>query len=118
MRSGITRLNAARQTAELYQEDLIPIRERIVVETQKHVNYMLLGVFQLLQAKRDEVNAYREYLEALRDYWIAFAELERAVGGNLQISGASAASAFSSVPATEKEVPETPPQHHHGGEAP
>jgi cobalt-zinc-cadmium efflux system outer membrane protein len=84
VRSGITRLKAARQTAELYQQDLLPIHERIVAETQKHVNYMLLGVFQLLQAKRDEVNAYREYLEALRDYWIAFAELERAVGGTLQ----------------------------------
>ncbi len=118
VRSGITRLKAARQTAELYQKDLIPIRERIVAETQKHVNYMLLGVFQLLQAKRDEVNAHREYLEALRDYWIAFAELERAVGGKLQISEASAAPASSSVPATKKEVSETPHQHHHGGETP
>jgi len=116
VRSGITRLNAARQTAELYREDLIPIRERIVAETQKHVNYMLLGVFQLLQAKRDEVHAYREYLEALRDYWIAYAALERTVGGKLQLPEATAAPASSSVPSTEKEIPEAPHQHHHGGE--
>ena len=99
VRSGITRLKAARQTAELYQNDLIPIRARIVAETQKHVNYMLLGVFQLLQAKREEVNASREHLEALREYWIAVAELERAVGGKLKVH-------------------EPPQQHHHGGNAP
>ena len=113
VRTDIARLKAARQTAELYRDSLIPIRERIVAETQKHVNYMLLGVFQLLQAKRDEVNASREYLEALRDYWIAFAELERAVGGKLSLSEANAAAAPS-----EQEVPGTPQQHHHGGETP
>jgi outer membrane protein TolC len=29
------------------------------------------------------VNAGREYVEALRDYWVARAELEKAVGGSL-----------------------------------
>ena len=118
VRVDITRLKAARQTVELYQQDLIPVRERIVTETQKHVNYMLLGVFQLLQAKREEVNAYREYLEALRDYWIAFAELERAVGGKLQIPEVSATPVSSSVPSDEKKNSETSHQHHHGGDAP
>ncbi|MBI1991963.1 MAG: TolC family protein [Candidatus Omnitrophica bacterium] len=116
VRADITRLKAARQTAELYRDHLIPIRERIVAETQKHVNYMLLGVFQLLQAKRDEVNASREYLEALRDYWIAVAELERAVGGRLPLPEEGAAS--SAVQSPEQEVPGTPQQHHHGGETP
>ncbi len=116
VRADITRLKAARQTAELYRDSLIPIRERIVAETQKHVNYMLLGVFQLLQAKRDEVNASREYLEALREYWIAFAELERAVGGKLPIPEGSAAPPVVE-PATQA-GPETSHQHHDGGEAP
>ena len=116
VRSGITRLKAARQTAEWYQQDLIPTRERIVAETQKHVNYMLLGVFQLLQAKRDEVNADREHVEALRDYWIAFAELERAVGGRLPLPEEGAAS--SAVQSPEQEVPGTPHQHRYGGETP
>lgn len=42
---------------------------------------MLAGVFQLLQAKQDEINTHREYVEAQRDYWIARAELENALGG-------------------------------------
>jgi cobalt-zinc-cadmium efflux system outer membrane protein len=44
---------------------------------------MLLGVYQLLLAKQAEVNAYREYIEAVRDYWIARSELEHALGGRL-----------------------------------
>jgi cobalt-zinc-cadmium efflux system outer membrane protein len=44
---------------------------------------MLLGVFQLLQARREQITAYRDYLDTVRDYWITRAELERATGGSL-----------------------------------
>ena len=44
---------------------------------------MLLGVFQLLQARREQIEGYRSYLETVRDYWITRAELERATGGSL-----------------------------------
>ena len=44
---------------------------------------MLLGVYQLIFAKQGEFNVYREYIEALRDYWIARSDLERAVGTRL-----------------------------------
>ena len=44
---------------------------------------MLLGVFQLLQARRDQIEAYQAYLDTVRDYWITRAELERASGGSL-----------------------------------
>ena len=40
---------------------------------------MLLGVYQLLAAKQSEVNAYREAIEAARDYWLARVDLERTV---------------------------------------
>ena len=51
--------------------------------SQQHYDAMLLGVYQLLMAKQSEVNAYREYIEAVRDYWMARADLERATGGRL-----------------------------------
>jgi len=44
---------------------------------------MLLGVFQLLLARREQIDAYRDYLDSVRDYWIARADLERAAGGSL-----------------------------------
>jgi cobalt-zinc-cadmium efflux system outer membrane protein len=44
---------------------------------------MFLGLFQLLAVKQAEIDARRGYLEALRDYWVAHAELARTVGGRL-----------------------------------
>ena len=49
--------------------------------TRRHPRFPLVD---LLRAKQDEVNAGREYIEALRDYWVARAELEKAVGGSLE----------------------------------
>jgi uncharacterized membrane protein len=42
---------------------------------------MQKGTFELIAAKEQELNTEREYAEAWRDYWIARAELEKAVGG-------------------------------------
>ncbi len=77
------RLLHHRDLAAHYRDVLVPLRERIVTETQLHYNFMLVGAFDLLLAKRDEVEAYREYVETVRDYWIARADLEHAVGGRL-----------------------------------
>ena len=44
---------------------------------------MAMPVFALLQAKQAEIDAAHMYLDALRDYWSARAELERATGGML-----------------------------------
>jgi len=40
-------------------------------------------VFELIQAKRQEYDAYQSYLEAIRDYWLARTDLMRAVGARL-----------------------------------
>jgi cobalt-zinc-cadmium efflux system outer membrane protein len=44
---------------------------------------MLKSPYDLLLAKQNEILAERGYIGALRDYWIARADLERAVGGRL-----------------------------------
>jgi len=44
---------------------------------------MLTGVFQLLQAREDQVDAQRQFIESVRDYWTARVDLERAIGGRL-----------------------------------
>jgi len=62
---------------------LIPARETVVERSQQEQNFMLIGVFELIQAKTQEYNAYQGYLEAIRDYWLARIELMRVVGGRL-----------------------------------
>ena len=44
---------------------------------------MLMGAYELLLAKQSEIGAYRDDIDAVRDYWIARSDLERAVGGRL-----------------------------------
>jgi outer membrane protein, heavy metal efflux system len=83
VRASRVRVATARGVVEEYGKGLVPLRESIVRFSQQQYDAMLLGVFQLIQAKQNEFDAYREYIEALRDYWIARSDLERAVGTRL-----------------------------------
>jgi cobalt-zinc-cadmium efflux system outer membrane protein len=83
IRGTLTRLIATRDQALYFKTVLLPIRERIVNETQLQFNAMNVGIFQLLQAKRDQVEAARSYVEALRQYWLARAELNQLMAGRL-----------------------------------
>jgi cobalt-zinc-cadmium efflux system outer membrane protein len=77
---------AAKARAGHYRQSLIPLREAIVARTQEEVNFMLQGQFQLLLVKQQEYDAYRGYLEAVLDYWLARVELTREVGAPLPSS--------------------------------
>ena len=80
-------LFAARDAAEYYEKVLLPQRQRVLRETLLHYNAMQKSSYELLAAKEREQIAERGYVEALRDYWIARAELEKAVGGRLSGEG-------------------------------
>ncbi len=82
-RAAATGLMAARDRAVFYRDTLLPLRAKILHETQLGYNAMGLGIFQLLQAKRDQVETGRAYVEALRDYWIARAEVEQLLAGRV-----------------------------------
>ena len=76
-------LLASRAAAEHYTKILLPQRQKILRDTLLHYNAMQKSSYELLAAKERELIAERGYVGALRDYWIARAELERAVGGRL-----------------------------------
>lgn len=84
VRAAQERMFAARGLAQRFQKITLPLRERIVQESQLHYNAMQIGPFQLLLAKQAQVDAGRQYIETLRDYWVARADLEHAVGGRLE----------------------------------
>ncbi len=83
VRDARNRLLATRAAIEDYRRALLPLREKIVALSQEQYNAMLLGVYQLISAKQSETNTYREYIEMVRDYWIARADLEYAIGTRL-----------------------------------
>lgn len=81
----------ARARIEELKGSLLPLREEIVRRAQEQVNYMLIGVFDLLRFRQQEYDAYAAYLEAVRDYWLAQSDLVRAVGAPLpRMAGAGA----------------------------
>ncbi len=99
-------LLAARAAAEYYAKTLLPQRQKILRETLLHYNAMQKSGYEVLAAKEREQLAERGYVEALRDYWIASAELEHAVGGRLTGDVPPAASPM-------KMDSNAPAEHHH-----
>ncbi|AKU94948.1 Copper tolerance protein [Labilithrix luteola] len=106
VRATSARVVTARSVVEQYAKSVVPLREQVVRFSQEQYDAMLLGVYQLIQAKQDEFDAYREYIEALRDYWVARSDLERAVGGRV----GAPAPAVANHPAA---VVAPPPAHSH-----
>ena len=82
-------LIAARQIVDRYQSAILPMRDKAVEQAQLFYNGMLLGLYQMIEMKQSQVEAHAQYIAAVRDYWAARADLERAVGGRIEETGAS-----------------------------
>ena len=83
VRKAHTQMESAREQAIYYQQVVIPLHQRIVEQTQLQYNGMFIGVAGLLAAKEEQVNAGAHYVESLRDYWVARAQMEAALGGSI-----------------------------------
>lgn len=88
LRAVQVRARTARERAVYLKNTLLPLRERILDETQRQFNAMNTSVFQLLIARRDQIEAGRAYVDALREYWLAKADLEQLLAGRVP-AGAS-----------------------------
>jgi len=74
---------------------VLPLRQRIVDESLKQYNAMNASPFELLVARRELVDAGRQYIDALRRYWRAEADA-RALARGAMIDGGSEARATTS----------------------
>src|SRR5437773_4152904 len=83
VRAARDKMLLSRRQVEYFKSTALPTRTRVTEESQLEYNAMQIGPFQLLQAKQEEVKTGADSVEALRDYWVARAELEKAVGGSL-----------------------------------
>jgi outer membrane protein, heavy metal efflux system len=82
-RGTVARLRAAAESAAYYSQVLLPLRQRIVADTQLEYNAMSAGVFQLLQARRDQIAAAAGYVDLLREYWTLRAQVDQLAAGRL-----------------------------------
>jgi cobalt-zinc-cadmium efflux system outer membrane protein len=111
VRAARDRVVYARRIAEQYRTSILPTREELVAISQEQYNAMLLGVYPLVAAKESEAGAYCEYVHIVRDYWIARADLERAIGGARIVDASARTSPVppSSPAAAPSKAPPAPP---------
>ena len=106
-RSQVRESYAAYRTAHglalHYRDEIVPLRKRIAEETLLRYNGMLVSVFDLLADSREQATAVMAAIEAVRDFWIADANLETAL-----TTGAPGAS-----PATARSAPAPAPAAAH-----
>lgn len=86
VRTARNSMLAARARAEYAKKTLLPISQQVVQQTQLEYNAMLVGVYNLISAKKEEIEAGSTYVASLKEYWIAKSALEKAVGGSFQMA--------------------------------
>jgi cobalt-zinc-cadmium efflux system outer membrane protein len=77
------RLQGAEDRVRYSRDIVLPLRERIVRETQLQYNAMQLGVFELLRAREQQIQAALAYVDTLLDYWLARTDLEQLMSGRI-----------------------------------
>ena len=71
--------------ARHYRDVVIPLRQQISQETLLRYNGMLLSVFELLADSREQTVAVNASINALKEFWIADARLQAAIGGQMGV---------------------------------
>lgn len=76
-------LESARNKAVYVREHALPRQEKIAQLALERYNAMLIGTYDLLEIRTEGIEVEEHAVAAVRDYWVARAELELAAGGRL-----------------------------------
>jgi cobalt-zinc-cadmium efflux system outer membrane protein len=112
VRIASAKVASARHRAAFYRDALLPLREQVIRQTQLQYNAMQVGLQQLLSVKQEQVRTGMEYVEVIKEYWIARAELEQAVGGKLP-EPATTSATRPAAPRTREPATQPTPHHMH-----
>lgn len=77
------RVLSAHARAVQYQDVIVPAQSRVTEQTMLQYNAMQLGIFHVIEARREELDVKLAHVETLREYWTAKAELEALFAGRL-----------------------------------
>jgi len=83
VRSAYADYQAKYEIARRFQDEIIPLQKKISAENLLRYNGMLISVFDLLADARDQIGIVNANVEALKDFWIADARLQIALGGTI-----------------------------------
>ncbi len=89
VREAYTGYRSAYDIARHHRDEIVPLNQRIAEENVLRYNGMLIGVFELLADARTQIASVNGSIQALRDFWIAQADLDMALIGKPSLSMAA-----------------------------
>lgn len=94
VREAYTGYRSAYDIARHQRDEVVPLNQRIAEENLLRYNGMLIGVFELLADARTQIASVNGSIQALRDFWIAQADLDMALIGKPSLAAAAAGPAM------------------------
>lgn len=89
VREAYTAYRSAYDIARYQRDEVVPLNQRIAEENVLRYNGMLIGVFELLADARSQIASVNGAIQALRDFWIAQADLDMALIGKPSLTAAA-----------------------------
>jgi outer membrane protein TolC len=86
VREAYGNYRASYDIARHHRDEIVPLKKRISEEQLLRYNGMLIGVFELLADARSQIGSVNASIEALRDFWLAKADLDMALIGRASLS--------------------------------
>jgi outer membrane protein TolC len=82
VREAYANYRSSYDIARYFRDEIVPLKKRISEENLLRYNGMLIGVFELLADARSQIMSVNGHIEALRDFWLAQADLDSALIGS------------------------------------
>lgn len=103
VREAYAGYRSAYDIARFQRDEVVPLNQRISEENQLRYNGMFIGVFDLLADARNQIASVNGAIQALRDFWVAQADLDMALIGKPSLGSAigAASGAGSTQPAAD-----------------
>jgi outer membrane protein TolC len=80
-RSALAEYLSTWEIATHFVEEVLPLRQRLSQEQLLMYNGMLISVFDLLKDVRSAIDVEANYVDAIRDFWLADTNLQQALTG-------------------------------------
>ena len=68
--------------ARQQRDEVVPTRKLIAEQNLLRYNASLISVFDLLADARGQIESVNDYIQSVRDFWMAKSELDTALLGN------------------------------------
>ena len=99
VREAYTAYRTAFELARFQRDEVVPLNQRISEENLLRYNGMFIGVFELLADARTQIASVNTSIQALRDFWLAQADLDMALIGKPSLTALAGPSSAAQAPA-------------------